>query len=103
VVLLDVVDEASGVIGFRWGSEDDASYAFFQCGSERVDYGFVKVVQCFQVASSVVEEDGFFVFGYVAEDFPQDSAFLFQTNQHCNGITTFVLQRNSLQACILVL
>ena len=37
MVPADVVDESLGVVGPRGGCKDDASDAFFQCGSQRVD------------------------------------------------------------------
>jgi len=44
MVRLNVVDEVFGVVVLCWRGENDASYAFFQRGSQCVDYGFVKVV-----------------------------------------------------------
>jgi hypothetical protein len=76
---VNVIDESLGVIGSRRRCKEDASDAFLQRGSQRINDCFVKVVYGFLVIPGPVKKDGFFRLNDVTKNLPQDSATIFQS------------------------
>jgi hypothetical protein len=77
MMLLHVHNETFTVTAFRWRSKNNTPHTRPQHRPQRVNYGFMKIIQSLQIASCATKPNVPFMLNHVAENPPQNRpAFL---------------------------